>query len=221
MQIIHCRPIIFLLLAAVRCSLQAPRALLCSAAALLLFSACLSVALELSLGVSHPSLLLLALRSLSSDNIRRLRLHLARCERPLQPAQQLRQLQIHPPVAALIPAATALARTSAVAPLQRVSSLLSSRSPLRASVAPAVATARLMSSSSSGSGAGAARAPAAAAASSPAESASSSSAPLKKLEELQFDNLALRALPIDPERRNFTRQVRGERTRRMSRATPS
>ncbi|GAB5358520.1 hypothetical protein AAMO2058_000465400 [Amorphochlora amoebiformis] len=32
---------------------------------------------------------------------------------------------------------------------------------------------------------------------------------MKKLEELKFDNLVLKELPIDPEKRNFTRQVSG------------
>jgi len=48
----------------------------------------------------------------------------------------------------------------------------------------------------------------------PAAAASSSSgssgAVRKRLEELKFDNLALRALPVDKETKNYTRQVAGE-----------
>lgn len=58
--------------------------------------------------------------------------------------------------------------------------------------------------------AAAAAAPTAAAATSASASASSSDAsPRRKLEELHFDNLALRTLPIDPDKRNVTRQVPG------------
>ena len=49
----------------------------------------------------------------------------------------------------------------------------------------------------------------AAAASSSASSGSGGTV-RKRLEELKFDNLALRALPVDKETKNYTRQVAGE-----------